>query len=484
MNTDYEHITLVKKAYLNLEITDKSFKRCDIRNTKIGKSFFVNCDFARSSLVNLRISECTFENCKFYNADILMCKFSKCSFINCDFSLADTSNNNFYKCSLNSTKFIASRVANNSFNDTQFFNVDLNGSSTKFNSFQDCVWNKSIFGNCTIDYNITHNCKFINSYLNIETLGSVWGIEEKNLENITFVFLGQIIKEMTDDIYSNIRENFLKEGTHLEAFVFDVSFLHKNIISCTEVLIQQLKNKYNQDDYLTPEELQFLYDILATLHKKEMLPLLIINDLLFFAQETLLNKNFDESYKDVLILFCNNLYLLYSSMMNELSTYSLPSDDDNHTFVVKMVFYQKPNRDIADTINDTYKFIYGKSPVILAKRIKEHQGSYIVYVLMTLGGFAAFNIATYLLTGGIKKLVKLRAAFSVLFSKKLPRKYYLDVYKDDDTITISKDILKLLVPYNSLLISDSLKNLTSDGINSDNLKEIIEVEPSLTSKEE
>ena len=91
---------------------------------------------------------------------------------------------------------------------------------------------------------------------------------------------------------------------------------------------------------------------------------------------------------------------------------------------------------------------------------------------MSLGILAAFNIGTLLLTGGVKHLIKLRASFEVLFSKKLPKKYYLDVYEKDNSTNLSTKIIQLLVSGGLSTIPKELKNLSSDGINAQNIKEI------------
>ena len=89
--------------------------------------------------------------------------------------------------------FISSRIANNNFIETSFTNIDLNGSTTKFNNFEMSKCINSVFGNCTIDYNIAIKCKFINTKMNLETLGSLWGIQETELDNISFLSLGREI---------------------------------------------------------------------------------------------------------------------------------------------------------------------------------------------------------------------------------------------------------------------------------------------------
>ena len=109
------------------------------------------------------------------------------TFKNCNFSFAEIENMNFYKINFTNTLFTGARLANNTFLETSFIEVDLNGSTTKFNCFETSLWEKSIFGNCSIDYNIAINSKFVSSKMNLETLGSTWGLQESDLKDITFL---------------------------------------------------------------------------------------------------------------------------------------------------------------------------------------------------------------------------------------------------------------------------------------------------------
>ena len=86
-----------------------------------------------------------------------------------------------------------------------------------------------------------------------------------------------------------------------------------------------------------------------------------------------------------------------------------------------------------------------------------------------LAALATFNIGTLLLTGGVKHLIKLRASLAVLFSKKLPRKYYLDVYEKDDSEKLANSILSVLLTKKPSALLSQLRSLSSDGINAKNM---------------
>lgn len=474
MEINYNHSIIMHQTYKN-EIWEKvSLQRSNIQNTYICGCQCTAMDFSRSSFTNLRVEDCYFKDCIFLNTDIFFCKFTNCNFENCDFGLSEIENTNFYQCRFVDIKFSAARIANNYFLNSLFETVFLDGSITKFNTFTDIIWDNGTFGNCTIDYNITQRCKFIQSKINIEAIGSVWGLEKTSLADNTFLSLGREIVGDFHQICCNLKDYLSKKELYLELFVFMVSFQKENIFTSTELLLQNLDKRYEKGNYLSPDELTYFYEILKIMRKEFMLPLLILNQILMYIKKILESIQTDDFYHEKFILFYNNICLIYNAMMKELSSYNSEFVEGEGKCCIKMTFNEKPRQDVIQVINDIYDYVDGEKPKPEILFIKEEQGSYIIWLIMGLASLAAFNIGTLLLTGGVKHLVKLRASLEVLFSKKLPKKYYLDVYEKDESITLSKNIISLLASQGISALSQNLKNLSTDGINAQNIKEISE----------
>lgn len=451
---------------------DHSFQRSNIQNVHIHDCMFDTCDFSRSSLTNLRISDCCFVGCKFLNVDLSFCNLSNCTFNDCDFSLAEIENINFFKSILSNTKFISARLTNNAFLETSFFRIDLNGSTTKFNCFEESIWTNSVFGNCTIDYNIAIGCKFKTTKMNIETMGSVWGLQEEDLEDITFLSLGREIAGSKENIQLNYKKYILKKRLCLEIFTLQVSMKRENVFDNLEQLLNGLNERYTDDQYLSPDELRYFYEILKAMRKESLLPLLVLKEILLFSKELVSKIPVEDSYYETFLLFYNNICLIYNSMIHELSSYHYDIFDNNCKYLVKITFKEKPQRDIVQIFRELYQYVYNAPPISNLEFVKDEHGSYIIWIIMPLAALAAFNIGTLLLTGGVKHLIKLRASIEVLFSKKLPRKYYLDVYKKDDSEEVAKGIISMLLSREISSLSPGLRNLSSDGINAHNIKDI------------
>lgn len=471
MEQSYESLSIMHQTIEMEKYIDYSFQRISAHNVHIQECTFTNCFFSRANLVNLRIANCIFINCKFLNADLSFCKFSNCTFKECDFSLAEIENNSIYKSVLVDTKFIGARLANNTFTETSFTNVDLNGSTTKFNSFEETEWIDSIFGNCTIDYNIATRCIFKSTKMNLETLGSVWGIQEESLEQIIFLSLGREIIENPQNIYQNYMDYLEKKRLCLEIFTYNVSFKKEDIYYNLQQLLNNLDIRYSENQYLTPDELRFFYEILKVLRKESLLPLLVLKHLIEFIKNIINKISTDDNYYETMLLFYNNICLIYNSMINELVTYQYDLLEDSCNYKVKITFKERPKQNVVDVFNALYQYVYG-TPIYNVKFLKDAEGSYIIWLIMPLAALAAFNIGTLLLTGGVKHLIKLRASTEVLFSKKLPRKYYLDVYEKDDSEELAKGIIAQLLSGKIFSLPSHLQKLSSDGVNANNIENI------------
>ena len=472
MDKNFECATIMHQTVDQKKFKEIIFQRSNIQNVHVQNCTFDECNFTRSNLTNLRIFNSTFINCKFMNADLCFCKLSNCRFENCDFSLAEIENINFYKCHIYDVKFKGSRITENSFWESLFKNVDLMGSTTKFNYFEKSEWIESVFGNCTIDYNVALKCIFRDSKMNLETLGSVWGIQEEELINVSFLSLGREILEEKEKIYSNYCNYLSEKNLCIEMFTFYVSLKKRNIYDAMEQLLSGFNDRYSNEQYLSPDEFRYFYEILKTLRKESMLPLLVIKEILMYFKQLMHKFIDDDRYYEILLLFYNNICLIYNSIINELGSYNFDLLDTQHECEVKITFINKPTQDIEAVFITLYQYVCNTSQTPNIKFIKDATGSYIIWLIMPLAALATFNIGTLLLTGGVKHLIKLRASLAVLFSKKLPRKYYLDVYEKDDSEKLANSILSVLLTKKPSALLSQLRSLSSDGINAKNIKEI------------
>lgn len=472
MNNQFKNSTLVKKDIVNQNYDQYSFHRSDIHNCTFSNTNFTACDFSRSNFMCLRFDKCIFMECDFRNIDLTTCKLSNCNFEKCDFMLSEIADNYFYKCTFNLGNFTGATLKDNAFNMCSFLQIDLNGSITSLNYFRECDISDSIFGNCTIDYNIMTGCKLADSRINIETLGTTFGLTLQELERVTFLSLGNELPD-SPETFSKIRDCFEKENDCIGLFVYDISFAHKPLIEAVDTLISGIQIKNNNQEFIPSNGFTFLFRVFQELYKQQQLPFIALARFCTFISDTLRRVSMEDIFYEKYILFYNNLTLLRSAMLSDFSELH-GSSDPKEMVTIKMTFHVKPTVEIAKVLDEMHIYIFGEAPYQPTECFRVCTGSYVEVLHMSITTLFALNLSLFLLIGCVKKLIVLRANTKLLLSPKLPKKYYLEATKLDKEHGMSPQIVNLIISHIMKSVPDSLKNIEEAGFSSENLEEVKE----------
>lgn len=474
-----DHLTLIQKQYQKETFRNTTFERSDIDNCKFENCKFSNCIFDRCSIVCIRVKNCVFEGCKFRNADILSNDIMNCQFLDCDFSLATFCDNTSFQSQFVHPNFLSATIKENEFLTSTFTQASFQGGIISLNTFRQATVQDSEFGNCTVNYNISEHCIFLKSWLNIEMLGTFLGLRPDNLQECKFLLLGEeIVESDRESLYSSVCLQFRQEDRYMELFLLDINRSIDNLLSATEVLCADLKRKMFSGDYIPSDQLQFLFYVCKELYRQKHLGFLSLYQLEQCIQEILEGIPPTHKCYEKVVLLYNNLSLLHKSMMVDLAALSVEDSlADDRLMIVRFKFEKKPQMAMDDILEICYLFVFDCKPTTRPAILAEQNGSYLVYLSMTVQTLLAFRICTYLLSGSIKELIKIRANTSLLVGKKLPKKYFLEVTKPESTVTVSQAIAALLTSLIKKALPASLKNMPVCDISEDNLKEMQEVSP-------
>ncbi len=472
-----DHLEFVQQEYREKKFNSTTFERSDIDNCELTALEFQNCRFDRSSLTCIRAQHCIFKTCQFRNVDFLSCNLTDCIFHDCDFSLANIEDNVFHSCRFTQSNFTGAMLRENEFLNTEFENISLRGSATCLNTFRKSVIQNSEFGNCTVDYNILEDCSFQNTFLNIETLGTFFGLDLRTLSACQFLSLGeQSLEPDLEALFVRIRRLFETEGRYIEVFIIDLNHSLNHLYSKTETLCTRIQEKILAGRYIPSDQLKFLFNVFKELYRRKQLGLLPLGRLMDGIKNILaLLPPEDRSYEKF-VLFYNNLNLLYNSItvnFIEDSDWSYYMED--RPIIIRFKFQKCPSLPIDKLLRECHIHVFGNEPEKAPIVLLEQTGSYIVYVEAAIYSLLAFRICAYLLVGGVKDLVKLRANLSLLTSKKLPRKYYLEATKLE-TESVLPSLISTLMP--GLLkkkLAQAIADLPLEEICEGNLSEIQEV---------
>lgn len=475
MNKEIRNSIITQKNYNDLELQSYDFTRSNIFNVTLTQSVLSNCIFDRSSIVSLKVNNCIFKNCRFINIDLKTCKFVNCNFVDCNFSLANILENIFENCLFEKINFTGASLRENDFNKADMINLDLNGSGTTLNCFCITHIKDSIFGDCTIEFNIMKDCIIENSKINIETLGSVYGINKNSLRNVSFLLLGETVEETFEDICKKMRDDIINEQRIIELFVYDVCIGELNVIDATDQLINDLQYIINNNRYLTGEESTFLFNVFKELYNTRKLPFIALYRLCQNLRKMIDYLKIDNKHYEIFLLLSNHLVLIQNAMLADLLNDELFNIHKSNDSVVttQIIFNKKPDINIVEAFDQIYEYINGEKPKTIPTLISEEQGSYIVVLQIILQSVLALKLFLFLVNGCVKDLTKIRTNFEVLISKKnLPKKYILEVTKHEENNHL-KEIVQIISGLTNKSIPPNILELVKKGINADNIKEIL-----------
>lgn len=472
-----EHLELSHKQYSALEFTEKNFNRSSIDNCDLHDSRFQKCSFDRASLICLRADNCVFDSCQFQNVDLLSCRLSNCKFKACNFSLANICDNTFSDCEFEDVDFRGATLKENEFLSMKLIHISLRGSVTSLNNFRDTDIFDSEFGNCTVDYNILENCFFQHSIINVESFGAFYGLDPSSLQNTQFLSLGQP-QEYTDIavLIQTVRAEFERDHQYIYLFILELNTTKNSLLECTEHLCKDLRETVCSGNYIPSDQLTFLFNVFKEFYRKKQLGFLALCTFRNCIGDILNEISSGFKFYEKFVLLYNNLNLLYHLMISDLAEFqNWDYYSVDKRIIVRFKFKYKPAQAIVKVLEDCYQYVYDRSPEAPPILLAEQTGSYIVFIQTTVYTLLAFRLCTYLLVGSVKDIVKLRANMSLLVSKKLPRKYYLEVTKPESQVTIPQAIAALLTGLLKKALPAPLKNFPVKDFSSENLTEMVEV---------
>lgn len=474
MNIEYRQTTLYRKSICEEQYTDFDFTRSDINNCNQNLNIYKRCVFDRSSLMLLRVQKCKFYSCSFRDADIISGQMENCEFIDCDFTLANIEDSTFIKCIFENCNFTGGALKENLFSENTLQMIDLNGGTLSLNNFNSCNIKQSVFGNCTCDYNFFSNCQIDFCRLNIELLGTSYGLTAAMLHKVVFLSLGRELSGDANQIALRLKEYYKNEHLFVELFVLRIGFEQGNILDALMTFAESFRNNLESKIYLPKDELTFIFRVFQELYRIERLPFAGLHYFYSNLVDILRDTKDRNKYFENLLFFHNNICLLYREMQKDFLCFHIPDEVDAQQYItVSMRFRRKPNDNIPGLLEQLHLNFYGCPPSSPVKLLEERKGSFLAIIQMTVATLFALQISLMLLTGCCYQLIRLRAAGSILMKKKLPRKYYMSVPINDEPNKLPQQLASMVIKG---LSKKFFFSTGSDILDADNLESISEVD--------
>lgn len=371
------HGTLIEENYWeNVKLNNSDLEALRIVGSKIKNSSFKNSDI-HSILATYTI----FDTVSFQETDISDCTFTACKFINCNFGQAVLKENQFNNCLFDAPLFENGSYIMNSFVNSILTNTSL----------------KNVFY-----YTYYRNCKFQDVEMEAYLLGYSYGLTVSNLEELSFLFMGNICSDNYQKICNDICDVYIERGMAINRgilYLIDPQMpVEKAIIKCFDCVYNFIK----QNCLVQKEQLEFLNKIVTVLYAEQSISSLAIISLIDIINETLnMAKNLAlEKSEQGLLSVKNSMLTDYFHFMDKLQEHlgNLPQDGD---WELEIVYEKKPSYRLADIIKDI-------DPSMEITVIKTATGSFIEVLQMAheilpyIDTFLAFLGLTFTIIGTYK----------------------------------------------------------------------------------
>lgn len=385
--------------------TEMDLSRCDIEGVIIQDAHFTAVNFTTADFRSNRIGKTLFNSCNFSDTFILNSKFSRCEFIDCLFTSAIMNNCNFADCSFTNCK-----VTKGTFTFIEFTNT----------KFKDMSW-----GDCSFYKNIVDECVFEGVWLNVDSLGQLYGLDKSIIDNLNYVFLGKKLGKMSETLYAKLPEIYKERG-----WKFDCIFLRYNMgeLSTYEMILAMHNHFIDtliSNRLVKKDDLHFCTQVLNKLRMKKRLPLFALIESIDILNNNIKEFMTNQSKPDVEDIrnYIFNLAQMVQEMLHDFINQSATEYYGSAERVQIRIRYESPTcvdwvKNINEVFRENKHFLPEKATLL---RIE--QGSIVEVALITLASVFGFQFLLYGVNGVILQLLDLRAGIKTLVHKETPQSY-------------------------------------------------------------
>ena len=411
-----------------------------------------DADLQQSLFTGAVFRGCTFERCNFRRSDFDAARFEKCNFFECDLSIdmrsslfitslfrrcemetAFVSDCSFIECVFESLAFNDCAIAQNEFASCNFEDVSFTQSTFVQNVVRESPFDNTRMGDCTFLHVIMKGCRFANCEMNVESVGMIYGLTARDVEQFHYVHLGlkQDIprgRGVVPALLEQYESRRWRMGVAVMRLNFDLSApantFHDYLIQSHDALEAGIP--------LNREEALFLGKVLRELFDERRLPLATCFEVMKWCVEAAetaskLSVSDADRTRELLHELSNRVLLLSQESLNVLENTDVLANmsGSDRRVVVRVVFDHEPNIEFAAAMTRIGE-ISGLNLGSVTRRISVTVGSWVEILETTIVTLSSLRVFLYLINGVLYDVTETRARIQVLARRRLPKEF-LDV---------------------------------------------------------
>lgn len=427
-NRDYTYKKYENNTFKGQSAVQSLFNGSQFINCRIE-----NCDFSRCDYEGMNIIGNYIDSSNYRNADIKSVIWKDCIINNCVFDDAYITNNIFINCIFNNCSFFNSVFLRNTVNKTEFNKCVITQSTFSLSVFTKCTFNTMSLGDCSFYKHVMDSCNYYDVSMNIDSTGQIFGLDQKTIKSITYIFLG---KE-----YGNIKDYGIERLINVfkqREWLFDEIILRYNcnLISNYELIVQ-IANYFSQrifdDKIIKQDEFEFFILILESLKHSKKLPLFALIYMYQNLYEGIINvrNNVNKLNNINVKVFMNQIIIIINEMLEEYYQFAAIETTIEATTIA--LHYESNEIIYFNIIINELNNLFNLGIQTPAKLVEIKKGTYIEIIAASILGIAALQFFLYGINGVLLQLIDLKSKWKVLTSKKTPS-YIMSLTKEGKQI--------------------------------------------------
>jgi hypothetical protein len=312
--------------------------------------------------------------------------------------------------------------------------------------------------------------------INVESVGTVFGITREDLVQLRFVHLGQeALPSEADDLAALLASTYEAQRWALSLAITRLNFRLTSSAFAIAEYFKDIEAQMQAGRRLRYEEIAFLLDVFAVQLEGDRLPLVSLQQLGNVLQRAHVpsdgvTADTRLTAETLGVLTAKTSALAQATLDRLAGAVGALNVEDERLVSIECCYAEAPRVDVPSLL--ARATLAAELPLKHPPtRIAVRQGSYIEIIQASLATAFAFQILFYALNGVLIQLIEMKERIRVLRQQRAPRKFELLARTDQQTLpaALRQPVRKLLEFASS---GGWMQKADLDGLDSSNLRHV------------
>jgi hypothetical protein len=269
-------------------------------------------------------------------------------------------------------------------------------------------------------------CEFREIKINAESIGTCFGITERDLGGFDLIYLGENVYHAGEfpDIIEALEKEYLRRKWLFALAVARLNFGRQSVLMGIKAVLAALLAPVVQNAPIRRDNSVFFKMIMRELSDQERLPVLSCVEIIDKINEVVVSNSPEQNIFHTLRAIAADTKELLQAMLNrfeEKGLFSMRTLENDIPCTARLTFDARPNANVAELMNSagTHSGLKITRDTVL-KHIEG--GSFVAVVATTVFTVGAFQMVLFLVNGCVFQITEIRARVETLFAPAVPKR--------------------------------------------------------------